>query len=110
MKLFFLFMLFSLSACKSIRTYEEIIDSVIENYQSSDVTYVVNYWEPISTSKEVNSKDIDVNKAKEDQKLCIDEYRGKKFNDEAISIVYFMQCMNKKGWRLSTEELIVIEE
>ena len=100
--------MFLLSGCSSIKKYEEIVEGVMEIRQSDSVTYQVRSWVPINVNDSVNLNDKENKASSKDKEACIDHYRGVKFKDEALSIVYFMQCMNKKGWRLHTEELIII--
>ncbi len=108
MRIFLVFLVVLLSGCSSIKTYEEIIESAIEDSQSDGITHQVNMWIPIKALDSTNLDDEQIKAAEKDKGLCVDGYRGVKFTDEALPVVYFMQCMNKKGWRLHTEEVIVI--
>lgn len=110
MRTLLVFIALVLSGCTSVRTYENIVESSIANYQLDNITYQINSWVPCDAPDEFNLTDEDDKRVKFDLKLCLDEYRGEEFNDEATSILYFMKCMNKKGWRLTTEKVIVIEE
>ncbi len=97
-----------LTGCSTIRTHEEIVVGVLEDYQSDSITHHVNYWVPNSSADDVDLSDEVVQSSTRDQEQCIDNNRGAKFKDEAFSIVLFLQCMNEKKWRLYTKELIII--
>lgn len=73
-----------------------------------NITYQYNFWAPIGVSYEPGSDKEIEKKSEEDQRYCIDEYRGVEFADEILATIYLIQCMNKKGWHLQTDELIIV--
>lgn len=107
MKICLLLVVFILTGCASIRNYEDIVEDVLEDYQSSSITHHVSFWVPIHKVEDSKSSDELAVNSNKDKELCIDDNRNIKFKDEAFSIVIFMQCMNEKGWRLETEDLII---
>jgi len=113
MRVILVFIMLILSGCASIKTYEKIVEGVLESYQSSNIKHHVNYWVPINSlvvnaQDSITLNDEEVESSARDQELCVDNNRGKKFKDEAFSILLFMQCMNEKDWRLHTEEFFII--
>lgn len=108
MRIILTFVVLLLSGCASVKTYEEIVENSLDVFQSDNITYHVNSWVPFSAPDNATRNDEDVKNSERDVGLCVDEYRGVEFKDEAFSMVYFMQCMNKKGWRLHTEQVMII--
>ncbi|MDH5435025.1 MAG: hypothetical protein OEY19_13860 [Gammaproteobacteria bacterium] len=103
-----IFFVLFLGACSSARKYEDIIEDVLSTYQQDEITLYVNSWVPFDASDEFEINDDLKSQSERDQVFCMNEYRGQKFEDEAASVLFFMQCMNKRGWRLDTEMIIII--
>ena len=97
-----------ISGCSSVRKHEEITTEALEAYQTDSVTYHVNSWVPIESAGDIKVSELMQEESAADQELCINEYRGQNFEDEPRSVLFFMQCMNSKGWRLETEEVFVL--
>lgn len=97
-----------LTACSSIKKYEEIVAGSLEPYWSDNISFHVHSWRHFDSPDSVTLSDEEAESSAKDQELCVDENRGGEFKDEALSILYFMQCMNEKGWRLHTENVLVM--
>ena len=97
-----------LAGCASSRNYEEIVAVSLDSYWSDSITFHVHSWRYIDSPDSLTLSDQEIARSAKDQELCVDENRGKRFKGEALPILYFMQCMNKKGWRLHTENVIVM--
>ena len=107
-RIFIVLIVLLVTACSSIKSYEEIAEDVMQTRMFDEITYQYNFWAPIGVAYEPGSDKKIEKKAEEDQKLCIDEHRGVEFKDEILATIYLFQCMNKKGWYLETDQFFIV--
>ena len=108
MKIFSYLLVFLMTGCSSVRLYEEIVEGALEDYQSDSISHHVNSWVPINAPVDFEPSDEVELQSIKDKESCLDSNRGIECKDGAFAVVLFMQCMNEKGWRLRTEDVLVV--